>query len=86
MTLQQLRYAIGISKVGSFNKAAESLFISQPSLTTAIHDLEDEIGGEIVDGRGAVAGNQTQGGADNRKGSDDTHIGSICRFVLFSVG
>ena len=44
MTLQQLRYAIGISKVGSFNKAAESLFISQPSLTTAIHDLEDEIG------------------------------------------
>ena len=44
MTLQQLRYAIGIAKVGSFNKAAESLFISQPSLTTAIHDLEDEIG------------------------------------------
>ncbi len=44
MTLQQLRYAIGISKVGSFNKAAETLFISQPSLTTAIHDLEDEIG------------------------------------------
>ncbi|OWV06343.1 MULTISPECIES: LysR family transcriptional regulator [unclassified Fibrobacter] len=44
MTLQQLRYAIGIAKVGSFNKAAEALFISQPSLTAAIHDLEDEIG------------------------------------------
>ena len=44
MTLQQLRYAIGIAKVGSFNKAAENLFISQPSLTAAIHDLEDEIG------------------------------------------
>jgi len=44
MTLQQLRYVIGIAKVGSFNKAAEALFISQPSLTSAIHDLEDEIG------------------------------------------
>ncbi len=44
MTLQQIRYAIGIAKVGSFNKAAEALFISQPSLTAAIHDLEDEIG------------------------------------------
>ncbi len=44
MTLQQLRYVIGIAKVGSFNKAAEALFISQPSLTAAIHELEDEIG------------------------------------------
>ncbi len=44
MTLQQIRYAMGIAKVGSFNKAAEKLFISQPSLTAAIHDLEDEIG------------------------------------------
>ena len=44
MTLQPLRYAIGIAKVGSFNKAAEALFISQPSLTAAIHELEDEIG------------------------------------------
>ena len=44
MTLQQLRYVIGIAKVGSFNKAAENLFISQPSLTAAIRDLEEEIG------------------------------------------
>ncbi len=44
MTLQQLRYVIGIAKVGSFNKAAENLFISQPSLTAAVRDLEEEIG------------------------------------------
>ena len=44
LTLQQLRYAVGIANVGSFNKAAETLFISQPSLTSAIHDLEKEIG------------------------------------------
>ena len=41
--MQQLRYAIGIAETGSFNKAAEKLFISQPSLTAAIHDLEDEL-------------------------------------------
>ena len=42
MTLQQLRYAIGIAETGSFNKAAEKLYVSQPSLTAAIRDLEDE--------------------------------------------
>lgn len=44
MTLQQLRYAITIAQMGSFNKAAENLFVSQPSLTAAIRDLEEEIG------------------------------------------
>jgi DNA-binding transcriptional LysR family regulator len=43
MTLQQLRYAIAIAETGSFNKAAEKLYISQPSLTAAIKDLEDEL-------------------------------------------
>lgn len=44
MTLQQLRYAAGVARHGSFNEAASHLFISQPSLSTAIRDLEDEIG------------------------------------------
>jgi Transcriptional regulator len=43
MTLQQLRYVIAIAETGSFNKAAEKLYISQPSLTAAIRDLEDEM-------------------------------------------
>ena len=43
MTLQQLKYAITISETGSLNKAAETLYISQPSLTTAIRELEKEI-------------------------------------------
>lgn len=42
MTLTQLRYAITISEIGSFNKAAQILYVSQPSLSNAIHDLEDE--------------------------------------------
>ncbi len=54
MTFQQLRYAIGIAENGSFNKAAEKLYVSQPSLTNAIHDLEGELGIQIFNrtGRG----------------------------------
>ena len=44
MTLQQLLYALTISEKGSMNKAADALFISQPSLTLAMKDLEKEIG------------------------------------------
>ena len=44
MTLQQLYYALTISEVGSLNKAAEQLYMTQPSLTSAIKELENEIG------------------------------------------
>ncbi|MCR4636820.1 MAG: LysR family transcriptional regulator, partial [Butyrivibrio sp.] len=39
MTLQQLRYAMVVAQTGSMNKAAESLFISQPTLTNTIRGL-----------------------------------------------
>ena len=44
MTLQQLRAAAAIADAGSFSRAAERLFLSQPSLTGAIHELEAELG------------------------------------------
>ena len=44
MTLQQLNYIITISETGSINKAAEKLYVSQPSLTSAIKELEKELG------------------------------------------
>ncbi|MEY8355945.1 LysR family transcriptional regulator [Lachnospiraceae bacterium 54-53] len=44
MTLQQLRYAICIANQKSMNKAAAELFITQPSLSSAIRDLEEEMG------------------------------------------
>lgn len=47
MTLQQIFYAIAISETGSMNKAAESLFISQPTLTNAIKELEVQTGIKI---------------------------------------
>jgi len=44
MTLQQLRYLIAIAENGSINAAAHNLYISQSSLSTAIHELESELG------------------------------------------
>lgn len=47
MTLQQIHYALMISEYGSMNKAADKLGISQPTLTSAVRELEREIGAEI---------------------------------------
>ena len=47
MTLQQLRYAVAIAEHKSMNKAAAELFITQPSLSNTIKDLEEEIHTEI---------------------------------------
>lgn len=47
MTLAQLRYAITVSDAKSMNQAAKELFLSQPSLSLAIRDLEEEIGVEL---------------------------------------
>lgn len=47
MTLTQLRYVIAIANAGSMNEAARNLFISQPSLSSTVKDLEEEIGVEL---------------------------------------
>lgn len=47
MTLQQLRYVTSIADCGSMNEAAKILFVSQPSLSGAVKELEDETGIEI---------------------------------------
>lgn len=47
MTLNQLKYVIAISKENSLNDAAKKLYISQPSLTAALHTLEKELGFDI---------------------------------------
>ena len=44
MTLQQLKYVIVIADSGSVNSAAKNLYLSQPSLSSAVRDLEEEIG------------------------------------------
>ena len=43
MNIQQLRYVVAIANSGTFREAASKLFVSQPSLSVAIRDLEDEL-------------------------------------------
>ena len=44
MTLTQLNYLITIAETGSLNQAAGKLYVSQPSLTGAMQELEKELG------------------------------------------
>ena len=40
MTLQQLKYVVTVAECGNITEAAKQLFVSQPTVTSAIHDLE----------------------------------------------
>jgi len=56
MTLQQLKYMITAAEIGSITEAAKELFISQPSLSGAIKEVEKEIGMPIFTrGRAGIA-------------------------------
>ena len=59
MTIQQLRYVTVICQEGSINKASELLYVSQPSLTNAVQELEKELGITIFNrsGRGVTPTN-----------------------------
>ena len=52
MTLQQLKYIVKIVQCGSINLAAEALYISQPSLSKAVSELEREMGITVFAPRG----------------------------------
>ena len=43
LTIQQLKYAVTAAEKGTMSEAAQSLFLSQPSLTAAIKELEKEL-------------------------------------------
>lgn len=47
MNLMHLKYAVEVAKTSSITKAAENLFMGQPNLSRAIHELEDNLGIEI---------------------------------------
>lgn len=47
MTLTQLRYAIAVADTKSMNEAAKQLFVTQPSLSSSIKELENEIDVEL---------------------------------------
>lgn len=47
MNIQQLRYVVAIANNGTFREAANKLYVSQPSLSVSIKDLEEELGFQI---------------------------------------
>jgi len=51
MTFQQLKYIIEISRSHSITAAAQKLFISQPSLSKSVKELETELGITILERR-----------------------------------
>ena len=59
MTLTQLNYIITIAETKSINKAAEQLYVSQPSLTSSVQELEKELGITLFNrsGRGVTLTN-----------------------------
>ena len=44
MNIQQMKYVAAIANNGSFREAAKKLFITQPSLSNSIRELEEELG------------------------------------------
>jgi len=60
--LRQLEIFVKVAELGSFSKAAEALFLTQPTVSEHIRTLEDELGVRLLDrlGRGAAV---TKGGA-----------------------
>ena len=49
MTLQQLAYLVAVAECGSITEASRRLFVSQPSVTASIRDLENEMGVHIFE-------------------------------------
>ena len=43
MTLLQLKYIVTVAAAGTISEAAKQLYIAQPSLTSAIKELENEL-------------------------------------------
>ena len=55
MTLTELKYVVAVAAERHFGRAAERVFVSQPSLSAAVKSLEDELGVRIFErGKGEV--------------------------------
>lgn len=55
MEMQQVRYFLAVAKTLNFTRAAEACNVTQPALTRAIKQLEDELGGELIRREGRLS-------------------------------
>ena len=44
MRLNQFEYLLALQRHGNFSRAAEELYVTQPSISVAIRELEEELG------------------------------------------
>ena len=63
MNIQQMRYVTAIANNGSFREAAKKLYVSQPSLSHAIKELEQELNVQLFE-------RTSQGAYLTKEGSD----------------
>lgn len=49
MELRELKYFLAVAQTGSISAAADSLYITQPSLSRQMKNLETEAGGELFE-------------------------------------
>src|SRR6516162_9497518 len=47
MEMHQVRYFLGVARTLNFTRAAEECNVAQPSLTRAVRQLEEELGGDL---------------------------------------
>ena len=55
MEMQQVRYFLSVARTLNFTRAAEDCNVTQPALTRAIKQLEDELGGELIRREGRLS-------------------------------
>jgi DNA-binding transcriptional LysR family regulator len=55
MEMQQVRYFLAVARTLNFTRAAEECNVTQPALTRAIKQLEDELGGELIRREGRLS-------------------------------
>lgn len=70
MTLQQLKYVLTVAETGVITEAAEKLYISQPSLTNAIHELEKEMNIQIFNRTNRGINRTNRGISISKEGED----------------
>ena len=51
LTLDQLRYLVALAEEGSFTRAAERVYLTQPALSVQIRKLEEALGTRLFDRR-----------------------------------
>lgn len=63
MTLHQLKYVSMVEKCGSFSRAAQKLYVSQPSISNLVNALEEELGITIFTAPPPALPSPTRGGS-----------------------